>query len=404
MAERVIDLRKMTIFTEQCLLQSIDSRVVAYTQQLIQFESITPNDMGCQTWIANKLKQLGAEIEHFECNEVSSLIATIDLGEGPDIAFCGHTDVVPIGHESKWDAPPFAGEIIDQHLIGRGVADMKGGIAAALVAVEEIIKQGTCAGKIWFLITSDEEGEAEFGTKHIVNTLSQRDQQFDFCIVGEPTSDKVCGDTIKVGRRGALSFDVVINGKSGHVAYPEQGVNAIHLAGEIVQNLTQYDWQQGESRRPSTTLQITHIDSGKWSDNVIPDQVKLSFNVRFTEQFDEQSLIKVVDNIVRKSTLDYTCKAYRGCVPYYCDEPTRSELSFVNICQQAIAQCIGEIPRISTSGGTSDGRFVRDICNQVIELGLTNSTIHQENERIHVNELSTLSIVYFTIFRNVLGM
>lgn len=377
-------------------------RVIDYAQRLIRFESVTPDDAGCQQWIAEKLSALGATIEQYDCHGVSNLIAVIERGNGPDFAFCGHTDVVPAGNLERWQAPPFTGSIKDQQLIGRGIADMKGGIAAALVAVEELVAQDEFEGRLWFFITSDEEGEADHGSLDIVQRLKQRQQTMDYCLIGEPTAVKQSGDMIKVGRRGALSFDIKINGKSGHVAYPAQGVNAIHQMCRIVNELSQCTWDSGDGDFPGTTLQVTHMDSGQWTDNIIPSSASVSLNIRYTTRYTEDDLYQRVESIVQQTTQDYELKAYRHCAPYHSDVPDAGQVSLIEACEKVIHEKLGLFPRISTTGGTSDGRFFKDICAQVIELGLPNATIHQENERVAVNELKSLAEIYLALYTKVM--
>ncbi|ATG79402.1 succinyl-diaminopimelate desuccinylase [Pseudoalteromonas sp. B131b] len=385
------------------LKSEYQSRVIEYARELLQFESVTPDDAGCQAWIAKKLSMLGAKIDTFESHGVSNLIAVISNGDGPDLGFCGHTDVVPAGNLNKWQAPPFAGKIKNDYLIGRGIADMKGGIAAALVAAEMLVLEGSFVGRLWFLITSDEEGDALFGSCEIVKHFKDAKQDLDYCIVGEPTSIKQCGDMLKIGRRGALSFAIQVNGKSAHVAYPTQGINAIHHACSIVKDLMKFDWDNRDSNQLGTTMQVTHIDSGLCSDNVIPDAVIINLNIRYTTAYSEDDLIHLVTHIVTRTTNDFSLTTSHACNPYYSAENSKNKLSLIKECKTAINQCTGLLPQTSTAGGTSDGRFFSDICPQVVELGLTNGTIHQENERVHISELGNLTNIYFTVFKKLLS-
>jgi len=277
---------------------------------------------------------------------------------------------------------------------------MKGGIAAALVAAERLVLEADFHGRLWFLITSDEEGEADYGSREIVKRLKQQGVSLDYCLVGEPSSTNQCGDTLKIGRRGALSFDLKIPGKSGHVAYPAAGINAIHLASQVVNTLLSFEWGKGDQQQPCSTLQITHIDSGKWSDNVIPDLVTISFNIRYTSFYSKQQLLTTVETLIKQTTDQFHLETYRHCAPYYSNDLGKK--SMLAACKSVIHQHLGLVPKVCSSGGTSDGRFFSEICTQVIELGVTNSTIHQENERIHISELDTLGEIYYSLFSDLL--
>ncbi|WP_134059055.1 succinyl-diaminopimelate desuccinylase [Rheinheimera aquimaris] len=375
---------------------------LSFTEELVAFESVTPDDAGCAKWLAEKLEQKGAEVEILQQNGVTNLLASIGLGYGPNVAFCGHIDVVPAGNLSKWIRPPFRAIRSDDKLYGRGVADMKGGVAAALAATHALLQEyGQFNGRLWFLITSDEEGEAEYGSKLIVDLLSKRDVKLDYCVIGEPTAINHTGDMLKVGRRGALSFDVSLCGRSAHVAYPSQGTNAIHIASTVIEKLKSITWDSGSDDFPGTSLQITHIDSGKWTDNVIPDKVSLSFNIRYSAQYRETELIKMVNQIVSEVTSDFTLSSYRNCDPYLssCSE---GRLSLIKEVETVIHQQLGLFPRVSTSGGTSDGRFFKDICPQIVELGLPNKTIHQENEHVTTKDICVLAEIYKALFQRLL--
>lgn len=378
---------------------SVDSCAIKYTQLLIKKPSITPHDFGCQAWIADKLASLGFKIEHQRINGVLNTIAVLNCSEH-HFAFCGHTDVVPVNDESQWLAPPFAAQIIDNKLYGRGVADMKGGIAAALGAIEKLITfQGKPKHSIWFLLTSDEEGDADFGTKEIVNTLSERGIQFSAALVGEPTSDKFIGDTIKVGRRGAISYKLTVFGKSGHVAYPELAKNAIHLAQSVMSSLLSLDLNPEGSSSGYTSLQITRVNSGSFVDNIIPEQCEINFNIRYSNQFSQSLLTVLINQHIEAVTSDYKLTSHCGCDPYFSD-PIDSEI--LQKVSDSIKDTVGERPVFSTTGGTSDGRFVSKICPVVFELGLKNHTIHQVNEHADIDDISALETLYYNIFNHFL--
>lgn len=378
---------------------NVDSCAVKYTQILVKKPSVTPHDFGCQAWIADKLASLGFKIEHQNINGVLNTIAILKRSEH-NFAFCGHTDVVPVDDESQWLAPPFSAQIINNKLIGRGVADMKGGIAAALSAIEKLIAfQGQPKHSIWFLLTSDEEGEANFGTKEIVNTLLRKGVQFSAALVGEPTSDKFIGDTIKIGRRGAISFKLTAFGKSGHVAFPERAKNAAHIAQRIMSALLSIDLNPQASSSGYTSLQITHLNSGNFVDNIIPAQCEINFNIRYNNQFSESSLTTLINKCIEEVTTDYKLTSHCGCEPYFSD-PTDSAI--LQSLAESIGQTVGKRPIFSTTGGTSDGRFMANICPAVFELGLKNHSIHQINEHADIDDIRTLETLYYNIFNRFL--
>ncbi len=378
---------------------SVGSCAIKYTQFLIKKPSITPHDFGCQAWIADKLTSLGFNIEQQSINGILNTIAVLKRSEH-HFAFCGHTDVVPVDDENQWLAPPFSAQIIDNKLYGRGVADMKGAIAAALGAIEKLIAfQGLPKHSIWFLLTSDEEGDADFGTKEMVNTLSQRGVQFSAALVGEPTSDKFIGDTIKIGRRGAISYKLSVFGKSGHVAYPEKGENATHLAHSVMSSLLSLNLNSQRGTSGHTSFQITHVNSGHFVDNIMPAQCDIHFNIRYSNQFSPSSLTSLINQSIKAVTLNYKLTSHCGCEPYFSDPIASSVLQ--NIAD-SVSETVGEKPVFSTTGGTSDGRFVAKICSAVFELGLKNHTIHQVNEHAQINEIRVLETLYYNIFNHLL--
>ena len=371
---------------------------VYYAQALIQKRSITPDDAHCQTWIASKLEKLGFDTEHYQTNGVSNLIATRG-NAGKIFAFAGHTDVVPAGELERWDVNPFDAEIRDDVLFGRGAVDMKTSLAAMLAAMEDVIKTGFQPKTKWqFLLTSDEEGEAEFGTKTIVQRLRQQKQLPDYCLVGEPTSEHQTGDVIKIGRRGAISGKLVVLGKQGHVAYAGKSRNAIHLASEIIYALEQIKWDEGSNDFPGTSLQVTHINSGDFTDNIVPGKCEICFNIRFSHRYElvdiqqkvQQQLasLPLSQEVITYLTIDWQ----RHCTPYFTHNV--EGISLISVAEAAINKVTGVYPRLSTSGGTSDGRFLSSNHTQVLDLGLPNKTIHQVNERIAVEEIYKLYEIY----------
>ncbi|MCL1127975.1 succinyl-diaminopimelate desuccinylase [Shewanella surugensis] len=380
----------------------IIKKALEYASKIVQFESITPFDDGCQDWIEGKLKHLGAKIERFECGGIQNLIAVVDRGEGKNLAFCGHTDVVPVGDISKWKHPPFSGAIDSGMIYGRGIADMKGAIAAAIASAEYLVYYSNFKGKLFFLITGDEEAEAEHGSFEIVKWLSNHDIKLDYCIIGEPSSFKKTGDMIKIGRRGSVSFDLTLFGKSAHVAYPLQGVNAVQQMSEVISQLSSHKWKLGSEDFPGTSLQVTYFNSGNWTDNIVPSKASISMNIRYNTEHTEIELLHKIENIVRSVTSNYEIKSYRSCEPYLSQFTNNSSTSLIDLTEKAIKSELGWFPRVSTSGGTSDGRFFKRICPQIIEIGLPNGTIHQENERVSIKDIESLCRIYCKVFEYIL--
>nr|KJZ11179.1 succinyl-diaminopimelate desuccinylase [Pseudoalteromonas rubra] len=375
-----------------------ETDAICYAQRLVAFESVTPSDGGSHQWLRERLEAMGASVEECNRNGVSNLIACIDKGEGMNLAFCGHTDVVPAGNMQKWSFAPFSATLHNGYLYGRGVADMKGAIAAALDALAYWAEDDAVTGKFWMLITSDEEGEAEFGSREIINLLRSRGVTLDYCIVGEPTADRYSGDLIKIGRRGSVSMDIDLYGKSGHVAYPEQGVNAVHKMSQVVAQLAAIDWQDETAEFNGTSLQVTYINSGCWTDNVIPEKTSISLNVRYAPTTDEALITEKVTQVIREIWPHFELKSYRSCVPYHSVSVPLQHRSLIGAAAESIRETVGIECQYSTSGGTSDGRFFQEISHQVIELGLPNKTIHQENERVAVTEIENLAKIYKQLF------
>lgn len=377
-----------------------EARSIEYACQLMNRCSITPNDAGCQDWLIEKLVSLGFSCQKFEVEGVSNLVAR--LGNGPrHIAFLGHTDVVPPGPLDKWETDPFEATIRDGVLIGRGAADMKTGVAAMLAATERFLESNSAVNCSYhWLITSDEEGEAEHGSKWIKSYLDQIGVELDMCIVGEPTALKRTGDAIKVGRRGSLSGHIELSGKQGHVAYPQYAENAIHMMADVISNMQALQWDEGSEDFPGTSLQVTHVDSGAFTDNIVPGQCKISFNIRHSAQYSHEQLTKIIQATVSESTQQFTLSWDRPCVPYLTTSLDTGCL--VSAVEKAIFQNTGSFPILSTSGGTSDGRFFASDKTQVLEVGVPNKTIHQVNERIHLSDLVTLEDIYTDVLSLIL--
>ena len=375
-----------------------------HLSQLLSKPSVTPDDFDCQQYIAKQLSAIGFQTEIFEINGVSNLIAKKGIG-CTRVAFAGHTDVVPVGSAECWDWPPFLMTIDSGKVFGRGVADMKGGIAAmisAIEAVNDLINYDTHT--FYFLITSDEEGEAEFGTKEIVKKLEERAELPDLCIVGEPSATSTTGDTIKIGRRGAISGELSIVGKSGHVAYPQYAENAAHIASKAAFLLSQLKWDQGSSDFPGTTLQITSINTGEWTDNIIPGSSTVSFNIRFSHKHSIASIKEKIesylfDAVGANISFDWS----RPCEPYFTNADTDETHQLIRVAEQSIHNVTGRFPKLSSSGGTSDGRFIAASQCQVIELGVPNYSIHQVNERVEIADLITLEKIYKAVIVNLMS-
>ncbi|BFT29703.1 succinyl-diaminopimelate desuccinylase [Alteromonas sp. D210916BOD_24] len=356
-------------------------------------ESITPVDAGCQTYLNYRLSKLGFTCEQHCINGVKNLVCK--WGVGPlNFAFAGHTDVVPPGPLDKWQSSPFVPVVSQNKLYGRGAADMKTGIAAMLATTERVIS--TLDDKhltLWWLITSDEEGEALWGSSWIKQYLDEQNVHLDMCLVGEPTASHATGDKIKIGRRGSLSATVIVSGKQGHVAYPKSAVNAIHKASDIVQALTSYAFDSGSDDFPGTTLQITHMDTGTFTDNIVPGTVRIEFNVRYSWQFNQASLTHLLTDLIYQVDNHAQVTFSRACEAYM-SQPNHQSGCLIKNVEQAIKRTTGRYPVISTSGGTSDGRFFASPHTQVVEVGVPNTTIHQINEHIYVSDLVTLEDIY----------
>lgn len=377
------------------------ARSIYFAEVLMARASITPQDAGCQSYLIYKLEKLGFFCEKYTINGVSNLIAR--WGQGPNhFAFSGHTDVVPPGPLDKWKSPPFSPVISKNKLYGRGAADMKTGIAAMLAATERTIASlDKEKVSFWWLITSDEEGEAEWGSKWIAEYLASKNVQLDMCLVGEPSASASTGDTIKIGRRGSLSGTIHIAGKQGHVAYPKTAVNAIHKASNVINALTQYPFDKGSDDFPGTTLQITHMDTGSFTDNIVPSAVRIEFNVRYSWQFNQNSLSVLLRSIINSIDTEAEVSFSRLCEAYLSKPKSNAEHCLIACVEKAIKGATGRYPVISTSGGTSDGRFFASEHTQVVEVGVPNTTIHQINEHIHVSDLLTLEDIYTDILKYV---
>ena len=365
--------------------------------ELIKRPSVTPDDQGCQKLLAERLTALGFTCQHMPFGDVENLWARKGT-QGPLLVFAGHTDVVPTGPGHEWQYPPFSATIEDGILHGRGAADMKGSIAAMVTAVENFIGNfPDHDGSIGFLITSDEEGPAKNGTVKVVEVLEERNEKIDWCLVGEPTSSKALGDIIKNGRRGSLNGELAVQGTQGHVAYPQLADNPIHRAAPALAELCSMHWDDGNEYFPPTTFQISNINSGTGATNVIPDTLNCLLNFRFSTVSTESSLINRFESVLKKHQLEYTINWRLSGNPFITPPGNLS-----NAARQAIESVNGVSSALSTSGGTSDGRFIAPTGAQVIELGPCNATIHQIDECVSLDELDSLSKIYSEILRRLL--
>jgi len=366
-------------------------------QTLIARASLTPLDKGCQEILIARLKVLGFHIETMRFGEVDNLWARRG-NTAPVVCFAGHTDVVPTGPLEQWDSDPFVPTIRHDCLYGRGAADMKSSLAAFITAIEAFLdKHNDHQGSIALLITSDEEGVAINGTVKVVETLQARGELLDYCIVGEPTCVDKFGDTIKNGRRGSLSGNLTIKGIQGHIAYPQLAKNPIHLAAPAITDLANTEWDQGNEYFPPTTWHISNIHAGTGATNVIPGKLNILFNFRFSTASTITSLKDRVHTILDRHQLDYDLVWELSGKPFL---TPKGELA--NAISDAITQVTAINPELSTSGGTSDGRFIADICKQVVEFGPRNATIHKINEHVHVDDLEKLASIYQLTLENLL--
>lgn len=366
-----------------------DNRTIEFAKRLIARPSVTPDDAGCQDMISEELKKLGFKITPMPFGETSNLWATHGNG-APHFMFAGHTDVVPPGDLSLWESDPFTPIIRDGKLYGRGVADMKGGIAAMLVAVQDFITANpNHPGTISFLITSDEEGPAHDGTKRVVEQLLKDQIKIDYCIVGEPTSQVKLADTLKHGARGSLTGWVTFTGKQGHVGYPHKANNPIHATLNTLDKISKLQWDTAKDNFPASSLQITNLQSGVGAENVIPETLYCQFNVRFTPQVTAEQLKSNIDDLLKAQPLPYKLEWRQGGKPFLSNQ---GQLTAVTM--DVINELTQQVPKLSNMGGTSDARFIIDLGCEVFQLGLVSATIHAVNEHVDCADLEQLQVIY----------
>jgi succinyl-diaminopimelate desuccinylase len=366
--------------------------------ELIRRNSITPEDAGCQALIAERLAACGFETEKMPFGEVENLWARRGT-KTPLFAFAGHTDVVPTGPREEWHTDPFDPVIKDGYLYGRGAADMKSSIAAMVTACERFIQdKPEHNGSIAFLITSDEEGPAADGTVKVIETLTERNEKIDWCLIGEPSSQNRLGDIIKNGRRGSLNGYLQIHGQQGHVAYPHLSVNPIHEAAAAISELVATEWDNGNDHFPPTTFQISNINAGTGVENIIPGTMDVTFNLRFSTESTAESLQSQVEELLTRHGLDYQIE-WKLSGQSFLTRPAE----LVAAISEAIEAVAGCKTTLSTGGGTSDGRFIAPAGSQVVELGPVNATIHKVNECVSTDDLEKLSTIYERILYNMLS-
>ncbi len=388
-----------------------ESEVIQLAKELMSRASVTPEDAGCQALLGERLAKLGFNNESMIFADTTNLwsrrdseVQDTDKSGTDDLVFCfaGHTDVVPAGNLELWNTPPFEPTIIDGMLYGRGASDMKGSLAAMIVATERFVHDHPDhQGAITYLITSDEEGPFINGTTKVIDTLEARNEKITYCIVGEPSSTHSVGDVVKNGRRGSISAEVDIKGKQGHVAYPEHVKNPIHLAMPALTELSQLKWDQGNEYFPATSFQLSNIHAGTGATNVVPGHITALFNLRYSTELTDQIIVEQVESTLNKHQLDYDIKWTFNGKPFI-TEQVESKHSFLNAVSQAILSVTGNKTQLSTSGGTSDGRFIAPTGAQVIELGPCNATIHQVNESVSCRDLEQLVEIYYHCLVNIL--
>jgi succinyl-diaminopimelate desuccinylase len=376
---------------------TVVSPTLTLTKELIARSSVTPDDAGCQSAIAERLSRIGFITRDMPFKEVTNLWAKHG-SSSPLIVFAGHTDVVPTGNLEEWQSSPFEPTVRDGYLYGRGAADMKGSIAAMMVAVEQFLKKHSqYKGSIAFLLTSDEEGPGVNGTLKVLEKVIAEGEKIEYCIVGEPSSADTFGDTIKIGRRGSLTGTLKVKGVQGHVAYPDLAVNPIHRFSAALAQLCETSWDSGDEFFPPTTFQFSNIHSGVGASNVIPSSLDAVFNLRFSPKSPADSLKEKIEGILMKHKLDYEVAWNTSGQPFL---TPLGELS--KAVQGALQTVIGREAIASTSGGTSDARFFAPYGIQVVELGPINATIHKVNERVSIAELDKLTAVYEKTLENLL--
>ena len=366
---------------------------IKLTQDLIKMASVTPNDGGCLKYIEDFLSTRGFETEYLNFGRVKNIWSVKDNG-GPLLVFLGHVDVVPTGPVEKWEHDPFSGYDDGDYIHGRGAGDMKGGIACFMSALDRL--EDNLNYSIAFLITSDEEGPSKDGTVKVIEELMQREQKFDWCLVGEPSSINSTGDNIRVGRRGSINIELEIKGKQGHAAYPERVDNPLHKVGAVIESLTNEKWDEGNDHFPPTSLQITNMTAGVGAHNVTPDSVFVKLNLRFSPEISFEEIKSRIINMLEEKKLDYVVDFDLNAQPY-----SSTIGKFTEAVQEGILSVTDKPTQLSCSGGTSDGRFMAKTGCEIVELGPKFETIHKINEKVEKKELELLTDIYHQILLNL---
>jgi succinyl-diaminopimelate desuccinylase len=374
------------------------SQAIDLTRDLLARRSVTPADEGCQQLMAQRLAEAGFVIELLPFGDVMNLWARRGR-TGPLLCFAGHTDVVPTGPLEEWQSDPFVPVLREGVLYGRGAADMKSALAAMVTATEEFVATHPAhAGSIAFLITSDEEGPSVDGTRRVAEVLRARGEHIDWCVVGEPSSEVSVGDTIKVGRRGSLSGRLTVQGVQGHVAYPQFAENPLHTLAPALAELVSRKWDEGTEHFQPTSFQVSNLNAGTGAPNVIPGELKARFNLRYSPVQTLEALKMTVEDILRRHGVRYTLEWYVSGEPFYTVPGVLSRA-----VGEAVAEVTGVPPKLSTSGGTSDGRFIAPLGAQVVELGVVNASIHKVNECVRIADIDALHRMYVNVLRRLLG-
>jgi succinyl-diaminopimelate desuccinylase len=372
--------------------------VFELTCELIRRPSVTPDDAGCQGFLADRLAASGFRIEHLPFAAVRNLWATHGQG-GPVLVFLGHTDVVPPGPREAWSSDPFQPELRDGRLYGRGSADMKGSVAAMVCALEAFVRaRPDHPGTLALLLTSDEEGEALHGVRAVAECFRATGQRLDWCVVGEPSSLERLGDSVRIGRRGSLSGSLVVHGVQGHVAYPDRAINPIHRLAPALAELTQRQWDEGSAEFPPTSFQVSNIGAGTGANNVIPGQLQAEFNFRFSTRWTQDALRAEVESVLHRHGVDYSLRWHLSGEPFL----TRAG-RLRDAVRGALHAQLGVTPDENTAGGTSDGRFIAPLGAEVVELGPVNASIHKVDEHVAVDELKALVPLYREIAERLLS-
>ena len=373
-----------------------NNKVVKLLSELIQFKSVTPDTSECQKYIDDYLSESDFKTEYKKYGSVKNMISTYGKGS-PCLAFIGHTDVVPSGDEAQWESDPFVLTKKNDFLVGRGTSDMKGGISCFMQAVREFIEENdSFNGSIKLILTGDEEGDAINGIRKLVDSDVFTENELDYCLVGEPSSSDKIGDVIRNGRRGSITGHLTLHGIQGHVAYPEKAENPIHTSSKIISDFLDIKFDNGNKYFPPTSFQISNINSGTGVDNVIPGNIKIAFNIRYSTETNHDEIKETIINILNNRSAKYDITWKHSGEPYL---TTNQE--FIDICKDSIEEITNIKTLISTNGGTSDGRFMAKVCKQVVELGLTNRSIHKINECVKEDDLRTLVEIYKNILSKI---